>query len=106
MPLRLLLHVWLVLLLVFAQQEAIGHALSHLGDPVQQEQERHGDKGTTHHPSCERCIELSGLGAAATANPPALSLSAAVFAPPPAIQPAFRSWACAAYLSRGPPHLA
>jgi len=64
---RLLLSLWLAFTLLFAQQGAVLHALSHLaeGTPAQSQQEKH----LPHSPACDKCVVYAGIGSAASSAP-------------------------------------
>ena len=67
MKLRLLFSLWLALALLFAQQGAALHALSHLADgvPEHSQQEKH----LPHSPACDKCVAYAGVGSAAFSVP-------------------------------------
>lgn len=98
---RLLAHVALGLLLLFSQQQATQHWLSHA---VEATQAKKGAPATEH---CGTCDGLVAFGAALPALPPAL----AVPDPFEHVQPLSRltnpllAAALVAYLSRAPPAL-
>jgi hypothetical protein len=99
----LLLHLWLAFLLVFNQQGAYAHALSHLREsPPPQSQP---DKSLPHHDVCAQC---AAYGHAGHAIPP----SFVIFTPAPDISASasliafsFSVQAVQSYLSRAPPRL-
>jgi len=98
---RLLAHVALGLMLLFSQQHATQHWLSHA---VEATQAKKGAPATEH---CDACDGLVAFGAALPAPPPAL----VVPDPFDHVQPLFRltvpslATALVAYLSRAPPAL-
>ena len=57
----------LALALLFAQQGAALHALSHLADgvPEHSQQEKH----LPHSPACDKCVAYAGVGSAAFSAP-------------------------------------
>ena len=69
---RWLLHLCFALALLFAQQGAALHALSHLAEtlPAQSQQEKH----LPHSPACDKCVVYAGMGSAAAAAPPSFDL--------------------------------
>lgn len=100
---RIFLYAMLSALLLFGQQGAAMHALSHLAEsrPAHSEQ----DKNLPHSPVCDKCVVYAGIGAAAPSSPPlfaALDAASILFAVPFRLffSPALRS-----YLSRAPPRL-
>src|SRR5512135_3062834 len=101
MSLRPFLHAWVAFLLLFAQQGAYTHALTHLAAAHQQQ-----DKNLPHSPACDKCVVYAGVGTAAASTPLALEFrnEAVELAPAPLI--AFRSESPSHYLSRAPPALA
>ncbi len=60
--------------LLFAQQGAALHALSHLGEPRPTQSQQ--DKQLPHSPACEKCVLYAGMGSAITSS--GLNLPAAV----------------------------
>jgi len=89
----------LILLLLFAQQAAYAHAVSHLGkEPPPQEQ-------LAHAKLCGKCVSFDKLSAAAPApiaGPVTLVLS---FAQPAEAESCFHPLAVVAFHSRAPPVL-
>ena len=101
---RWLLHLCLALALLFAQQGAALHALSHLAEnlPSQSEQEKH----LPHSPACDKCVVYAGMGSAAASVAPSFDLREigksffyALFSPVFSKPQHY-------YSSRAPPHLA
>lgn len=99
MKLQRFLLALLTFLLLFAQQAAYAHAVSHLGkEPPPKEQLGHAQL-------CGKCISFEKLSSAAPAGTaPLLSLSFA-FAQPAGPGQSFRPVAVAAFNSRAPPVL-
>jgi len=100
---RTVLHVWLALLLLFAQQGAVLHALSHVPGPAPTQSQP--DQPLPHSQACDKCVVYGQLGAGVAATPlvifgqhAAVALAAAL----PAIH--FAS-TLRAYFSRAPPRL-
>lgn len=100
---RLLFSLWLAFVLLFAQQGAALHALSHFADgvPAQSQQEKH----LPHSPACDKCVVYAGIGGAALFSPPVFATQE-----PTAILAAvffllFFSAPLYSYLSRAPPCL-
>lgn len=103
MRFRLILFVGLAFALLFAQQGAALHALSHFADsvPAQSQQEKH----LPHSPACDKCVVYAGIGSAALPSPPMFAaqettaiLAAVVFL-------LFFSAPLRSYLSRAPPRV-
>ncbi len=104
MTLRPLLLLLLAALLVFAQQGAYVHALTHLDDTLGGQQQ--SSKGLPHSHACDKCVEYAGVGSAAASTPPVIAFHCDPVASPPALRLVFRSEASVPYLGRGPPFLA
>jgi hypothetical protein len=101
---RRLLHLAIAFALLFAQQGAALHALSHLADgaTTHSEQEKH----LPHAPVCDKCVAYAAMGSAATSSPPALDGQKAVGALAAIIPVPFFTSALQAYRSRAPPRSA
>jgi len=101
---RLLFSLWLAFALLFAQQGAALHALSHLADsvPAQSQQE----KNLPHSPACDKCVVYAGIGSAAPSSPPAFFAeeTTVILAAVPFLL--FFPAPFYSYLSRAPPRLA
>jgi len=98
---RAVLAVLFVLLLVFGQQGAAVHAISHLADLQSQQQDQ-----APHSPACDECVVYAGLSSGipgAEFHLPALSQA---FIPHPLPQPAGAATAHSPYAARAPPTLA
>ncbi len=95
-PHRILVHL-LVLLLLFAQQAAYAHAVTHLGkEPPAKEQ-------LAHSKLCDKCVGFENIsGAAPTAVPVLVSLDL-IFAQPQQAQYSFAAPTVAVFRSRAPP---
>ena len=101
---RPFLFLLLAFALLFAQQGAAVHALSHLAEPLASHSQQ--DKQLPHSPACEKCVVYAGVGSAVAASglslPPAAT-GVAHFAAEPGgrlPQPVRH------YHSRAPPFLA
>ncbi len=104
MRLRLILSIWLAFALLFAQQGAALHALSHFAEsaPAQSQQGKH----LPHSPFCYKCVAYAGIGSAAPFTPPVffaaeektVILAAVLFL-------LFFSAPLYSYFSRAPPRL-
>ena len=101
---RLLLSLWLAFALLFAQQGAALHALSHLADsvPAQSQQEKH----LPHSPACDKCVVYAGIGSAAPSSPPAFFAEETTVILAAALFLLFFPASFYSYLSRAPPRLA
>jgi len=101
---RLLFSLWLAFALLFAQQGAALHALSHFADsvPAKSQQEKH----LPHSPACDKCVVYAGIGSAA----PSLQLEFATQKTTDILAAVlfllFFSAPLRTYLSRAPPSLA
>jgi len=100
---RLILFCGLIFSLLFAQQGAVLHALSHFADsvPAQSQHEKH----LPHSPACDKCVAYADIGSTVSssllvfsAQKTATTLAVAVFA-------LFFSVRLRSYLSRAPPLL-
>lgn len=78
---KIFAYLWLSLLLLFAQQGAAVHAISHLPSSSQSQP----DKQLPHSQACDKCVVYAGLSGAVAATPqiipvlPLHLLAAAVF---------------------------
>ncbi len=104
MKFRLFFSLCLAFALLFAQQGAVPHALSHLADgvPGQSQQEKH----LPHSPACDKCVVYAGIGSAALSSPSAFVAEESVFIPAAALFALFFSAPLRSYRSRAPPRLA
>ena len=105
MKFRLLFSLWLACALLFAQQGAALHALSHLaegvpGAPAQSQQEKH----LPHSLTCDQCIAYAGIGSAAVSSPLAFDGSNAVAILAATVFFLIFASPLRAYRSRAPPH--
>ncbi|HUX64940.1 hypothetical protein [Sulfuricella sp.] len=100
---RLLLSLWLAFALLFAQQGAALHALSHFADgvPAQAQQEKH----LPHSPACDQCVAYAGIGSAALSSPPIFAAQETTAVLAAALFLLFFSAPLYSYLSRAPPRL-
>jgi hypothetical protein len=101
---RLLLSLWFTFALLFAQQGAALHALSHFADsvPSQSQQEKH----LPHSPACDKCVVYAGIGSAAPSSPSAFAAQDSAVMLAAALFLLFFSAPLFSYLSRAPPRLA
>jgi hypothetical protein len=87
----------LILLLLFAQQAAYAHAISHLGkEPPANEQ-------LAHSKLCDKCVGFEKISGVAPAGVPVLFSLVLVFAQPLDADYAFSPRTVAAFQSRAPP---
>lgn len=99
MKLQRFLLALLTSLLLFAQQAAYAHAVSHLGKELAPKEQ------LGHAQLCGKCISFEKLSSAAPASvAPLLSLSL-VFAQPAELRQSFRPVTVVAFNSRAPPVL-
>ncbi len=101
--LRLLPFLLLAFALLFAQQGAAMHALSHLAEPLSSHSQQ--DKQLPHSPACDKCVVYAGVGSAITSsslNIPAEALHFRHVAPRRA---SILSQPARPYLARAPPTL-
>ena len=99
---RTLYSLFLALALLFAQQGAAWHALSHVnGAPSHSQQ----DQKLPHGEQCTKCAAFSQLGAAFTSEAPIIDLATFTAVPPLPVAPQLYRLSLQAYQSRAPPHL-
>ncbi|MFA7239617.1 MAG: hypothetical protein WC091_05840 [Sulfuricellaceae bacterium] len=101
---RRLLHLAFAFALLFAQQGAALHALSHLmnGTPAHSEQEKH----LPHTPACDKCVAYAAVGSTASSSPLAFDGQKAVGLLAAIIPVPLFTSALQAYRSRAPPRSA
>lgn len=101
---RTLLHVGLALFLVFAQGNALVHALSHVSEAARHASQP--DKQLAHAQVCDQCLASVALGNGVAAAP--LIIGSRAVAPHAAVASpvSFASRPSPAYSSRAPPRLA
>lgn len=101
---RLLFLLGLAFALLFAQQGAALHALSHFADgvPAQSQQEKH----LPHSSSCDKCVVYAGIGSAAPSSPPVFFAGETTVILAAVLFLLFFSAPFHSYLSRAPPRLA
>jgi len=97
MKLQRLLNSLLILLLLFAQQAAYAHAITHLGkEPPAKEQ-------LAHSKLCDKCVSFEKISGVAPTSVPILVSLDLLFAQPPQPDYVFSPRAVAAFRSRAPP---
>jgi hypothetical protein len=99
----LLLFLALAFTLLFVQQGAAVHALSHLAEHLPSHSQQ--DKQLPHSPACDKCVVYAGIGSAITSsslNIPAEALHFRHVAPRRA---SILSRPARVYLARAPPTL-
>jgi len=106
MNLRSLLYAWCTVVLLFAQQDAYRHALTHLETPAAAGKFAEGGKGLAHGKTCDKCIVFAGIDSTAVASQPILEIQRGPIESSPAPAAAFHSEVASHYLSRAPPSLA
>ena len=99
MKLQRLLFGLLTALLLFAQQGALVHAVSHLDKQVPAKEQ------LGHNQLCGKCVSFEKLSAAAPFTLAAAPAVTCFFAQPDARAESFRAVAVAAFNSRAPPVL-
>jgi hypothetical protein len=95
---RLSLWLLLSLLLVFAQQGAVAHEISHYGDGQSQ-----GSKQSPADKFCEKCLTFAQIAGAVHAEPPVLALALLTYDYIPQAPAAVIAAEAPAYRSRDPP---
>lgn len=103
MRFRSILFGWLAFALLFAQQGAALHALTHLaeGVPEQSQQEKH----LPHSPACDKCVAYAGIGSAALSSPPIFAVQESTVILAAALFLLLFSAPLRTYLSRASPRL-
>src|SRR5258706_607910 len=97
MKLHRALNGLLILLLLFAQQAAYAHAISHLGkEPPAKEQ-------LAHSKLCDKCVSFEKISGAAPAGAHAFPPLFSIFTKPPQADHVFSPRTVAAFNSRAPP---
>ena len=87
----------LILLLLFAQQAAYAHAISHLG------KEAPAKEQLAHSKLCDKCVGFEKISGVAPASVPALLSLDLLFAQPRQVDYGFSPSRVAAFHSRAPP---
>ncbi|BCB25208.1 hypothetical protein SKTS_00940 [Sulfurimicrobium lacus] len=100
---RLLSFLLLAFALLFAQQGAAMHALSHLTEPLPGHSQQ--DKQLPHSPACEKCVAYAGVGSAVAVSglslpPAAVAATLLEFEPGCRLPQSVRH-----YYSRAPPSI-
>lgn len=86
-----------ILLLLFAQQAAYAHAISHLG------KEAPAKEQLAHSKLCNKCASFEKISGVAPASVPALVSLELLFVQPPQADYVFSPRSVAAFHSRAPP---
>jgi hypothetical protein len=102
MILRPFFYAWVAFILLFAQQGAYTHALSHLQPPAEHQQ----DKDTHHSPVCDKCVVYGEVGGALHVSPLVFSAPQKVAIEPSVVHSDFSPVTLRAYSSRAPPRFA
>jgi glucose/arabinose dehydrogenase len=103
---RICLHVGLAWLLLFAQQAAFAHLISHAAQQNTQQSPAHdNDHNSAHNTAkaCAKCLVAAQLGSAVGGAMPAAPVYLATLPAPTARLIATRSVILHAYRSRAPP---
>lgn len=100
---RLLLFLLFAFALLFAQQGAALHALSHLSEPLPPQSQQ--DKHLPHSPACDKCVVYAGVGSALAASAWAIPAAAAQVPYLALTPPVLRSQSVRFYHARAPPVL-
>jgi hypothetical protein len=97
MKLHRILNGLLILLLLFAQQAAFAHAISHLGkEPPAKER-------LAHSKLCDKCVSFEKISGVAPTSVPVLASLDLLFAQPLPVDYVFSPRTVAAFHSRAPP---
>lgn len=100
---RTVLHVWLAFLLLFAQQGAMLHALSHVPGPVPAQSQP--DKQLPHSQACDKCVVYGQLAGSVAATPLVILGPHTAVAFQAALPATHFPFFFPAYSSRAPPQL-
>ena len=98
---RLLLFLFIALALLFAQQGAAIHALSHLSEPLPSHSQQ--DKHLPHSPACDKCVVYAGVGSAVAASSLNIPAETIHLRHSVSTQPSLLSQPARLYLARAPP---
>jgi hypothetical protein len=98
---RLPLFLLLALALLFTQQGAAVHALSHLSERLSSQSQQ--DKQLPHSSACDKCVVYAGAGAALAPSALAIPAVAAQTRHPALTRPALLSRMARPYHARAPP---
>lgn len=91
--------IGLLLLLLFAQQAAYAHAISHWGKPAP------GKERPAHSQLCDKCVSFEKIAGVAPASPPVLRGLELLFTQLTQPAYAFSARTVAVFRSRAPPQL-
>lgn len=100
---RPLLFLLLAFALLFTQQGAAIHALSHLSAALPGQSQQ--DKQFPHNPTCDKCLVYAGVGSALAASALVIPVASAQIAHPATTLPAPLSRHARLYHARAPPSL-
>jgi len=106
MNLRPYFYAPLIFALLFAQQGAVLHALSHLSEPVPAQSQQQQDKQLPHSPVCDKCLAYSSVGSALHSAPPLFHAPGMLSVQTSVPSAGFFTPALFPYASRAPPDLA
>jgi hypothetical protein len=98
---RTVLHVWLAFLLLFAQQGAMLHALSHVPGPTPTQSQP--DKQLPHSQACDKCVVYGQLAGSVAAAPLVIFEQQAAVALVAVLVATYFPLFFRAYSSRAPP---
>lgn len=100
---QLLLFLLLAFTLLFAQQGAVIHALSHLSEPLPTQSQQ--DKQLPHSPACDKCVVYAGVSTALASSELSFAATADQVPYLAATPPALLSQPARLYRARAPPAL-
>ena len=103
MNFRLLRFAFLAIMLLFAQQGAAVHALSHFSDSAPTPSSQ--DKQLPHSQACDKCISYSQMGGAVHASGLVFHTGGLLFVQTPALSIGLPVVSVFFYAARAPPHL-
>lgn len=100
---QLILFLLLAFTLLFAQQGAAVHALSHLSETLPGHSQQ--DKQLPHSPACDKCVVYAGMGSALASSAFSPQTAAAQAPQLETIATVLLTQAVRPYLARAPPSL-
>lgn len=100
---RPLLFLLLAFTLLFAQQGAAIHALSHLSEPLPSHSQQ--DKQLPHSPACDKCVVYAGVGSALAADALAIPVAVTLASHLDVVPTALLLQSARLYRARAPPAL-
>ena len=101
---RLIFHIWLVFVLLFAQGNALAHSIAHFSEPAPFQSQN--GKQLPHGPACDKCVVYADMAGALPAIASWLPGALLDAIPGSLLYVSFVSVADCFYSSRAPPFFA